>query len=256
VWACFIPMHLIGLYALYTIFAGTAPQYWYLYAIAGYILIKMFGISACYHRLVSHRAFKVNRFWKLFILACAILSAQNSPIIWALIHRGYHHRYSDTDRDPHSPQVGFWHSYILWIFKTDASKMTTKYIPDVLRDADYLFAHNWYTVIFWILNGLAMMVGFDFWLYCIMFGSFLGYHAFALNTSVNHYKHLGYRNYETKDDSSNIVWLWFFILGEAWHNNHHGVASDPNFGGKRWWELDPTYWLICAIRKKDDGMEK
>jgi stearoyl-CoA desaturase (delta-9 desaturase) len=60
---------------------------------------------------------------------------------------------------------------------------------------------------------------------------------------------LGYRNYPTKDDSVNCPWLFPLLLGEAWHNNHHGDGRNPNYG-RRWWELDPTFWLIKIIEKK------
>jgi stearoyl-CoA desaturase (delta-9 desaturase) len=80
------------------------------------------------------------------------------------------------------------------------------------------------------------------------FAAFLTLHAFSIQTSVTHLKWAGYRNYETKDNSVNIPWLFTLILGEAWHNNHHGEARNPNFGNRHWWELDPTYWLIKLIR--------
>lgn len=251
-WGGMIPVQILGIYLLYTLFTGNAVPYWYVYTIIGYVCIKMLGISACYHRLLSHRSFQVSQPIKYILLTFGMLSAQNSPIVWCLIHRGYHHRYSDTIRDPHSPKDGFWHSYGLWMSKIDITTMTTKYIPDLLRDRTIVTLHSYYTPIYWLLNVIIAWISIDLWLWGIILPAFLGYHAFALNTSVNHYKHLGYRNYETPDDSSNIVWLWPFIQGECWHNNHHGEASNPHFGNRRWYELDPTYWLIRLIRKKDN----
>jgi stearoyl-CoA desaturase (delta-9 desaturase) len=81
-----------------------------------------------------------------------------------------------------------------------------------------------------------------------MFPAFISFHSYAINTSVNHYTKLGYKNYETKDDGVNVTWLFPVILGEAWHNNHHGDAGNYNFGGRNWWEFDPTRVLINLIR--------
>ena len=79
--------------------------------------------------------------------------------------------------------------------------------------------------------------------------AFITLHVFCLQTSVVHYEKLGYKNYDTKDTSSNIPWLFPITQGECWHNNHHGDAKNPNYGGRRWWELDPTWWLIRVIKK-------
>jgi len=72
-----------------------------------------------------------------------------------------------------------------------------------------------------------------------------------LSTSnFNYFGHIhGYRNYETKDQSRNNPWLWPIILGEAWHNNHHGDAK--NYSTKhRSWEVDPLSWFIELIQVK------
>jgi len=78
---------------------------------------------------------------------------------------------------------------------------------------------------------------------------FITLHCFLMQTCLTHIPALGYKNYNTKDNSINSPWLFPFILGEAWHNNHHGDAKNPNYGGRNWWELDPTYWIICLIKK-------
>jgi stearoyl-CoA desaturase (delta-9 desaturase) len=246
-WGSIIPMQFIGIYALMTIILGTAPSWWWIAAIAGYVCMKMLGISAGYHRLFCHNGYRVNLFVKRILLWFGIISGQGSPIYWIGIHRGYHHRYADTDKDVHSPKHGFWHSYILWMFKMKT--MSIRSVVNLLRDPDMVFTHKHYMKIFWLSHLIVALISFELWLYLMGFAAFITLHSFLIQTSVTHLSRAGYRNYKVKDDSVNVPWLFPFILGEAWHNNHHGDSRNPNYG-RRWWELDPTYWLIKIIRKK------
>jgi len=245
-----VPVQLLGFYALYTIFTGAAPNWWWMTTLVGYVCIMMLGISACYHRMLSHKGFKTIRPMKIFMLWCSALSGQGSPIFWVTIHRGYHHRYSDQDLDPHSPIHGFWHSYILWMFKIKDGDHNTKYVVDLFRDKDVMFFHKYYNHIFILSHMAIALISVDLWIYLVMLPAFLTIHSFSIQTSLNHSKVYGYKNAGTKDDSVNITWLFPVILGEAWHNNHHADAKNPNYGSRQWWELDPTYWLIKLIRTR------
>jgi len=247
-WGCIIPLQFIGVWALYCIFSGSAPDYWWIGTLIGFICMKMIGIGAGYHRLFSHKGFEVSKLMKRFILWCGVISGQGSPILWVAIHRGGHHRYSDTEKDPHSPKDGFWHSYILWMIKLKEGDVNPKGAVDLLRDPDMIFAHKHYHLILWLSHAALALINFDLWLYTMGLPAFLTLHAFCMQTSVVHYTKLGYKNYETKDDSMNVPWLWILTQGECWHNNHHGDAKNPNYGGRHWWELDPTFWIINLLR--------
>ena len=244
-WGSIIPMQFVGVYAIYTILAGTAPSWWWIALLIGYVSLTMLGISAGYHRLFSHAGYKVNIVVKRLLLWLGILAGQGSPIYWIGIHRGYHHRYADTSKDAHSPTDGFWHSYILWMFKMRS--MNIRSVIDLLRDPDMVFAHKYYQIIFWGSHLFVALINFELWLYLMGFAAFVTLHSFLIQTSVTHMTNIGYRNYKVKDNSANIPWLFPIILGEAWHNNHHGDGRNPNYS-RRWWELDPTYWLISVIR--------
>lgn len=244
-WAGVVPMHLFGLWAIFNF--SSAPNFWWLGFVIGYVLIMMLGISACYHRLMSHKGFQVSRPIKIFMLWCATLGGQGSPVFWVTVHRGYHHRLSDRPGDPHSPKDGFWHAYILWMFKITEEDLNPKYAIDVLKDKDAMFFHRNYIKIFLISHLLIGFISFPFWLYGILLPALVAFHTFSLTTSVNHTESMGYKSYSTNDDSVNCLWIFPFALGESWHNNHHAFPKDANYG-KKWWELDPTYWLIKLIR--------
>lgn len=246
-WGSIIPMQFIGVYAIYSIIAGHAPTWWWIATVIGYVCIKMLGVSAGYHRLFSHKGFSVNPLTKRILLWFGTLAGQGSPLFWIGIHRGYHHRYADREGDAHSPRDGFWHSYILWMFKRDT--MSIRSVVDLLQDPDMVFAHKHYIKILWITNLLVALISVDLWIYLLALPAFITLHSFLIQTSMTHIPHFGYRNYNVKDNSVNVPWLFPVILGEAWHNNHHGDGRNPNYG-RRWWEIDPTFWLIKLIAKK------
>ena len=82
--------------------------------------IRMFGVTAGYHRYFSHRSYKTSRIFAFLLAVLAQSSGQRGVIWWARNHR-HHHRFSDEAEDLHSPvQQSFWHSHIGWIFDDNA----------------------------------------------------------------------------------------------------------------------------------------
>ena len=242
-----IPINLFGLYALYVILFKDTPSWWCIATIIGFIFQKEIGISAGYHRLFSHYSYSVSRPIKLFILWCGLISGQGSPYWWAALHRGYHHKHSDTDKDPHSPKHGFWHSYILWLFKIKEKDISTRYIIDLIRDKDLAFSHKHYLVILTLSHLIIALINFNLWLFFMALPAFLTLHCYSIQTSLQHLGKLGYQTYDTKDNSCNNILLFPIVFGDAWHNNHHADPGNPNFG-KRWWEIDTTFWIIKLLR--------
>lgn len=245
-WAGIIPLHLGGLVALALLFGGQAPDLWYVYALVGFFLMKIVGVGAGYHRYWSHRGFSMSRPMKLFVLYCGMLSAQGSPILWAGVHRGLHHRHSDQQGDPHSPQDGFWHSYILWMFRLPPQSVPVRSIVDLVRDPDISWGHKYYTQILWISYLIAGLISIDLLLWGLFLPALATLHVFCLQTSVVHYPWMGYRNYQTRDESVNCPWIWPLSMGESYHNNHHGDPKNPRYS-RRWYEFDPTFWVIKLI---------
>jgi stearoyl-CoA desaturase (delta-9 desaturase) len=244
-----IPMQIFGAWALFNIFTGGAPTWWWLAVIVGYVAIMMLGVSGCYHRLLSHKGFEVSRPMKILMLWFGVLGGQGSPVWWVALHRGYHHRHTDKDEDPHSPVHGLLHAYITWMFKIPTKTLNPKFIVDLLRDKDVVFFHTHYFKVLWISNALLALISIDLWLYTMLLPAFITLHSFSIQTCFNHLQSMGYKNYQQDNHSVNSVWLFPLILGEAWHNNHHGDAKNADYGSRRWWEIDPTYWIIKLIRK-------
>lgn len=210
-------------------------------------VLRMFGITAGYHRYFAHKAFRTSRVFG-FVLAClAESSLQSGALWWAAKHRD-HHRHSDTALDAHSPrQYGFWFAHLGWIFNKQAQAADYTRVAEFAKypELRWIDKHHWLpgTVLglgVWMIGGWqALVVGF-------VWSTVLLWHAtFCINSLVHV---LGRQRYLTGDDSRNN-WLFALLsLGEGWHNNHHYYMASAR-QGFRWWEIDITYYVLCGLAR-------
>lgn len=219
----------------------------FLLAILAWQLLSTIGISVCYHRQITHRAFHTGRILKIFHLFCALLSGQAGPIVWSHVHR-IHHKYSDLEQDPHSPNHGFWAGHLGWIFNQESRSTTAdfKEIPkDLVLDKDIQFFQKIHYpalilifIVLYFIGGLSLML----WQGCFRIALTL-HSAWIINSSGHLW---GYRNYDTKDNSRNSKLLALLTAGEGFHNNHHAKQSSPNMGHKSD-EFDLGYLYIKLL---------
>ncbi len=232
--------HLVCLAAIWTGVHATD-----LMIAVGLYALRMFAITAGYHRYFSHRSFKTSRAFAFVLAFLAQSSAQRGILWWAGNHR-QHHRFSDTDDDVHSPvRHGFWHAHMGWFF-TEAHKHTElAAVPDLAKYPElvWLDRHPYLPAILtgflvWLLAGWSgLVVGF-FWSTVAL------WHA---TFSINSLAHvLGRRRYVTGDQSRNNLWLALLTFGEGWHNNHHHYQSAAR-QGFRWYEIDLSYYALKAL---------
>jgi len=212
---------------------------------AGFYFVRMFGITAGYHRYFSHRSYKTSR-WFQFVLACLGCSAMQKGPLWWTAHHREHHRHSDTIQDPHSPRVNsFWWSHVGWILAKDYEETNWPVVQDWSRfpELRWLNRNHW-------LPGLVLAI------LCFLIGGWTGlvwgffvstvllYHAvFAVNL-VCHF--FGPRRYATADQSRKNLWVALATLGEGWQKNQHRYQSSTN-QGFFWWEIDLSYYLLKLL---------
>lgn len=209
--------------------------------------VKMFAITAGYHRLFSHSSFRTSRWFRFLLGFLAQSSAQAGVIWWAAKHRE-HHRHSDTDLDPHSPVVhGFWISHVGWIFHRRLDRPDPALVPDLLRYPELVWLdRNQYVPVvalalfcYWVDGWTGFFVGF-------CGSTVLTWHGtFAINSLAHVH---GSQRYLTGDASRNNFWLALLTLGEGWHNNHHWYPASAR-QGFRWWEIDPTYYALRVLER-------
>ncbi len=220
--------------------------------------VRMFAITAFYHRYFSHRTFRTARWTQFAFAVLGNTSVQRGPLWWAAVHR-HHHKHADTDHDVHSPGLtGFWWSHIGWM--TSSRNFPTDYdaVRDLAKYPELVFLNRFDLIVPALFGALLYGVG-----------ALLGSVAPSLGTSggqlfvwgffvstavllhgtffINSLAHvMGRRRFNTGDDSRNSFVLALITLGEGWHNNHHrfmGAARQ----GFYWWEFDPTYYALKAL---------
>ncbi len=207
--------------------------------------LRMFGLTAGYHRYFSHRTYKTSRAFQFILALLGTLAVQKGPLWWAAHHRR-HHKYTDQEGDPHSPvQNGFWWSHVGWIVSTKYDPTDWDAIKDFARYGEIRWLNKYHMVPGITLAVLCFLLGGWQWLVWGFFVStVLLYHG---TFSVNSLAHLwGSRRYETTDDSRNNFWIALWTGGEGWHNNHHHYMSSVN-QGFYWWEIDFTYYALRAM---------
>lgn len=227
-----------------------------------YTLISGLGVAVGLHRFFSHRAFKTSGFWEQMMLYWGMLACHGNPLFWVALHRGLHHRYSDTDKDPHSPVAhSIWHSYQGYAFDpTLVQQVPIRAGADFLRHPEWQWSVNRYHITLWatwcLVFTLSVIFG-SWWLFVgLVTAQVWAIHQEAVVNVLGHVDGFGaYRNYETNDKSVNRNWLGLITWGQALHNNHHACAADGNFAqGYKFYkrfEFDPSMLWINVISHKE-----
>jgi fatty-acid desaturase len=208
------------------------------------------GIGMCYHRLLTHRGYRVPKWLEYAMTVCATLALEGGPIFWVSLHR-VHHQLSDKEGDPHTPQEGGWWAHIGWIMSGDSLNAETdalaRYVPDLTRDRFYIWLSKYHYIPL-VITGLVCLAvaGWPGLLWGIFLRTTLGLHATWLVNSATHM--WGSRRFQTRDDSRNLWWVALITGGEGWHNNHHAHPVSARHGLK-WYELDVNYIGIFLLEK-------
>ncbi len=210
------------------------------------------AITAGYHRLWAHRTYDAHWSFKLFLLLFGTMSLQNSVFAWASGHRTHHLNVDDEDKDPYSIRRGFWFAHIGWMVRQYPSgREDFSNIPDLKRDPLLAFQHRHYVPLVLVINfGMPILAG-------LIFGDVIGMLILAgfmrlvwshhVTFFINSLAHMwGKRPYTEDNTARDNPVLAVITYGEGYHNFHHLFAHDYR-NGVRWWQWDPTKWLIGAL---------
>lgn len=207
----------------------------------GLYLFTVFCISVGFHRLFTHRAFTTNKFVERLLALGGTMAMQGSVMEWVAHHR-MHHAGSDTSDDPHDANRGFWFSHIGWIpLRTpqfDDVDRLRKFARDIYADPFLRFLGR-----IDVLLGIQLAVvaalyfagGLDFVVWGYFVRLVFTHHMIWFVNSASH--KWGYRNFDTKDLTTNCWWVAVLCCGEGWHNNHH-AEQDASYFGRRPHEFD------------------
>ena len=237
----FLAFHLIPIAMIWT----GVPLRMVLLAVVLYF-VRMFFITAGYHRYFAHRSYRLPRWAQLVMAVGGATAMQKGPLWWAAHHRD-HHRYSDTELDIHSPTRGFWWSHVGWILCDKYSATEEQRIKDFAKypELRWVNGHDWVPALGLALLTFAyggwagLVIGFGVSTIALWHGTFL----------VNSLAHvIGRRRFVTSDTSRNSLLIALLTNGEGWHNNHHHYQASAR-QGFRWYEWDPSYYVLWGLSK-------
>ena len=229
------------------------------YSAAAWVLLGVFltanelSITAGYHRLWAHRAYEAHWSVRLVFMIFGSMALQNSAWAWCSGHRRHHLNVDDNELDPYSARRGFWFSHIGWMVREYPSgRENFTNIPDLRRDRMLAFQHRHYLALVLLTNfGLPLLAG---WLVGDVWGVFLLAGVLRLVLShhftffINSLAHMwGSRPYTEENTARDNPVLAVLTFGEGYHNFHHIFAHDYR-NGVRWWQWDPTKWLIGGLQ--------
>jgi fatty-acid desaturase len=216
-------------------------------AVVSYATVAL-GISLCFHRILTHRSLRLLKPIEYLFAIFGTLALQADPIRWVSVHRK-HHAHADHEGDPHSIADGFKWAHMDWIYRHNIALPS---VEEMRHFAPDLYSEPFYRVLQY-LNiplqlglgiGLFALGGWSWVIWGIFVRLAVSYHTTWLVNSAAHM--LGYRTYQTPDQSTNCWWVALISWGEGWHNNHHAFPFSARHG-LRWFELDLTWWHVRVL---------
>ncbi|EFN76589.1 acyl-CoA Delta(11) desaturase [Harpegnathos saltator] len=275
-------LHLGTLYSLFTInmIGNITTFFWTVFLGA----VQGIGVTAGVHRLWTHRAYKAKLPLRYLLLIFYTIAGQNKISDWVRDHR-VHHKYTDTDADPHNSNRGFFFSHMGWLMIKKHPEVIQKGrqtdMSDILEDPVVIFGDKYFMVLKMIFCfAIPIMVPVygwnETWIRAISIQVFFRY-VFGLNCtwSVNSLAHIwGSKPYDMYINPTNNRLVSFLSCGEGWHNYHHVFPWDYkaaelgdymlnittmfiDFCAKMGWAYDlkqPSRELVMSVvMKRGDG---
>ena len=230
-----------------------------MYVISGY------GVTLGFHRLLTHRSFQTFKPVEYTLAILGSIAVQGPVISWVADHRK-HHAHTDKEGDPHSPHghggglrgaiSGLWYAHMGWLFHVSGTSEHARYARDLHEDRGMRLIHSTFGL--WVTVGILMPAALGYLLDPTLAGAataalwggpvriFALHHVTWSINSVCHF--FGTRRFAVEDHSTNVFWLSLLSFGESWHHNHHTFPRSARHG-LRWWEVDPTGWMIRGMRR-------
>jgi stearoyl-CoA desaturase (delta-9 desaturase) len=228
-------------------------------------VVTVLGITLGFHRLLTHRSFQTYKPVEYTLAILGSVAVQGPVISWVADHRK-HHAHTDKEGDPHSPHghggglrgaiSGLWYAHMGWLFHVSGTSEHARYARDLHEDRGMRFIHSTFGL--WVTVGILMPAALGYLFEPTLAGAakaalwgglvriFVLHHVTWSINSVCHF--FGTRRFAVEDHSTNVFWLSLLSFGESWHHNHHTFPRSARHG-LRWWEVDPTGWLIRGMRR-------
>jgi len=247
-----LPLAALVLVPLWGIYRGYDSFQW-LWALA-FLYLNGMSVTGGYHRLWAHKAYRASPALKWFFALWGAGALQNSILIWASDHRRHHRHVDDDELDPYSASRGLWFSHMGWMLRSyKSNEADFSNARDLQRDPVVMFQHRHYVALTTFMNlGLPLLLGLwhgDVVGTVLLVGLLrlvVNHHVTFFINSLAHY--WGSRPYTEANSARDNGFLAFLTYGEGYHNYHHIFQTDYR-NGIRWWQWDPTKWMIALCER-------
>ncbi|TMW52723.1 hypothetical protein DOY81_002173 [Sarcophaga bullata] len=230
-------LHVGAVYGFYLLFS--AKFYTFLWVVFT-IWASGIGITAGAHRLWSHKSYNASLPLRILLIFLFTIAGQRDAYTWALDHR-IHHKFSETEADPHNAKRGFFFAHVGWLFLTPHPKVDEKRkvidMSDLENDGVVMFQRKWFIPLFAICSiGLPVLVPWYFWNEQLWISFWINFNmrfTCTLNVAffVNSVAHMwGRKPYDKNISPVESPIVSFLALGEGWHNYHHVFPWDYKTG--------------------------
>ncbi|XP_065072455.1 acyl-CoA Delta(11) desaturase-like isoform X1 [Ochlerotatus camptorhynchus] len=245
-------IHLVAILALLKYYTGTT-----IYTLIWGFFVggcAGFGVTGGVHRLWCHKAYKAKLPLRIILMCCYSIAGQNTIYDWVRDHR-IHHKYSETDGDPHNSNRGFLYAHVGWLMLRKHPECIKKGrlidMTDITSDPVVQFHHK---------NFILMKILFCFVLPTFIPWYFLGEtfemaffsqcfvrYVLSLNFTwlVNSAAHIyGNRPFDQRIQPVENKVVSIVAMGEGWHNYHHVFPWDYKAAELGIYSVNvTTFWL-------------
>nr|XP_033329812.1 acyl-CoA Delta(11) desaturase-like [Megalopta genalis] len=259
VWRNVIIFSFLHLGALYGVYLSlTAAKWMTLFFAFSLYLGSGLGITAGAHRLWAHRAYKAKWPMELFLVIMNTIAFQDAAVDWARDHR-LHHKYSETNADPHNATRGFFFAHVGWLLVRKHPDIKTKGkgidMDDLRNNPILAFQKKYYVYLmplmcFVVPTVIPVVLWEETWMNAYFIPTILRY-VFTLNATwlVNSAAHLiGNKPYDRFINPSENKAVALTAFGEGWHNYHHVFPWDYKTAelGDYKFNLTTAFIDLCA----------
>lgn len=252
-------LYTVSIYAVYDLIFFASEKLYTTLWLVFYAIFSGFGVTAGVHRYWCHKSYKATIPFRIFLAIAFTSSGQNSIYNWVRDHR-VHHKFSDTDADPHNISRGFLFSHVGWLCIKKHKDVITQgnkiSMQDVLDEPVAAFFIKYFMplkiflcfvlpviipVVFWKENIMSAILSQAFLRYCLILNA---------TWSVNSFAHLyGDKPYNPEIYPSQNKWVSLVSLGEGWHNYHHVFPYDYKTSEFFGYGLNLTTLLLDTMAK-------
>ena len=236
VWLNVLRMSLLHIAAVYGVIVAPSCYWttWLFFTV--FLVISALGVTAGAHRLWAHRSYKAHVIYRIIVMLFNCISFQNDVLEWARDHR-VHHKYSETDADPHNAKRGFFFAHVGWLLMKKHPQVIIKGqqidMSDLLNDPVLKFQHKHFNKLAFVMAFLIpLLVPWYFWGESLVNGLYFSVvlrYVSLLHVTwlVNSAAHLwGSHPYDKGINPAENYMVVFGSIGEGFHNYHHTFPYD------------------------------